>query len=72
MKETFRVYLSNNEIGMITFERFSCKTLKTVIKNMRILLNNELYRTAVGKIETIEYFKVDYKGTLELLKIETL
>lgn len=70
MKETFRVYLRNNEQA-VTFERFNCKTLKTVVRNMHILINNDLYRIAVSKFNRIEYYSVR-ENNLELLKIETL
>ena len=68
-KETFRVYLKDENNNMITFERFSCKRLQTVKNNMKILLDNSLYLVCVKNYKYIEYHKVFSLDDTELLEI---
>ena len=41
---TYLAIIQNRDFQQITFERFSCKRLETVKKNMLSLLQNSLYR----------------------------
>ena len=68
--ENFRVYLRDEKGNAVTFERFACKTLKSVIRNMHILLDNNLYRTAAGEIASAEYYTVIAGKIDKLVKCE--
>lgn len=68
--ENFRVYLRDEKGNAVTFERFACKTLKTVVRNMHYLLNNDLYKIAVGNIASVEYYTVIAGEINKLVKCE--
>ena len=43
-QQTFIVHLEDAQGKMCNFERFSCKRLETVRRNMRLLWESDLYR----------------------------
>lgn len=70
--ENYRVFLKDKNGNTINFERFSCKSLKTVTRNMYTLLESELYRIATGKFNLIEYYSVKNGKIDKLLKCESV
>lgn len=70
--ENYRVFLRDENGNTINFERFSCKNIKTVTRNMHTLLENELYRIATGKFNSIEYYSVKDGKIDKLLKCESV
>ena len=68
--ENYRVFLRDENGNAVTFERFACKTLKSVVRNMHYLLNNDLYRVAVGEIASAEYYTVTAGKIDKLVKCE--
>ena len=55
-KQTYIAYFKDENGDMITFERFTCKRVKTVVKSIRELLNNDLYMVCVKGTKTVEIY----------------
>lgn len=77
MKEqTFIVYLRDENGNMKDFERFGCKKLETVKKNMKKLFSNELYRKCIYSdgITSIEIYSTKniIPGKAQLVYCESL
>ena len=47
MKQTFIAVLQDRNFNMITFERFGCQKPATVEKQIRKLLESDLYRACI-------------------------
>ena len=47
-KQTYIVFVKGFNNEDITFERFTCKRVETVKRNMFILLDNSLYAKCIG------------------------
>ena len=56
-QQTFIVYLEDKNFKMVTFERFSCKRLETVINQMKELLKNSLYRACTKEAVSVAIYK---------------
>lgn len=57
MKMNYIVYICSNTDYVITFERFACKKLETVKRNMQKLLDNDLYRACTKGAEKIKVYR---------------
>lgn len=55
-KQTYIAYLKDEKNNLVTFERFTCKRVKTAVKCIRELLANDLYRTCVKGTKTVEFY----------------
>jgi len=56
-QQTFIAYLEDQNFKMITFERFSCKRLETVINQMKELLKSSLYRACTKEAVSVAIYK---------------
>ena len=56
-QQTFIVYLEDRNFKMITFERFFCKRLETVVNQMKELLKNSLYRACVKDAASVAIYR---------------
>lgn len=56
-QQTFIVYLEDKNLKMVTFERFSCRRLETVINQMQELLKNSLYRACTKEAVSVAIYK---------------
>lgn len=59
MKQTFLVYIKDASGKIITFERFGCKRLETVEKNMEKLINNSMYCACIKGAATYEIYQTE-------------
>ena len=55
--QTYIAIVEDKNFNMITFERFSCKKLKTVKKNMLSLFQNSLYRACTPGAAAVAVYK---------------
>lgn len=56
-QQTFIVYLEDRNFKMITFERFFCKRLETVVNQMKELLKNSLYRACTKEAVSVAIYR---------------
>lgn len=56
-QQTFIVYLEDQNFKMVTFERFSCKRLETVINQMNELLKSSLYRACTKEAVSVAIYR---------------
>lgn len=58
-KEVYRVIFRNAEGEKINFERFTCKKLDTVKKQMKELMESEIYQILNRDCRKLEYYKIE-------------
>ena len=55
-KMEYIVYICNND-SVITFERFACKRLETVKRNMETLLASDLYMACIKGATKADFYR---------------
>lgn len=65
MRMNYIVYVCDNNEYTITFERFNCKKLDTVKKNMVKLLNNDLYCVCIKGAKKVKIYRTPNGYTRE-------
>lgn len=57
MRMNYIIYVCGDNEYTITFERFNCKKIDTVKKNMVKLLNNDLYRACIKGAKKVKIYR---------------
>ena len=69
--QTFITFFKNSDGNIVTFERWNCKRVSTVLNNVKYLLENDLYRALLsmnGAPQGIaETWKTDCNGNATVL-----
>lgn len=58
-KETYRVIFRNAENEKTNFERFTCRSLATVKRSMKELMESDIYKILNKDCVRLDYYKIE-------------